>query len=192
MTDQAQAGGAARVIGVAIPIAEPYCSELQAHRADFGDPLAQAIPTHVTLLPPVTVDEVLMPEIEGHLESAAAQQACFEIELRGSATFRPVSPVVFVQLARGISGCERLEREIRSGLLARDLEFPYHPHVTVAHDLPDLVLDRAFDELAGYQAGFTVREFCLYEHVAGVWRVQRSFSLTAPEAGGAGPAVVES
>ena len=28
-------------------------------------------------------------------------------------------------------------RAVRRGVLARDLEFPYHPHVTVAHDLPD-------------------------------------------------------
>ena len=34
---------------------------------------------------------------------------------------------------------------MRSGPLERELKFPYHPHVTVAHDLPEEALDRAFD-----------------------------------------------
>ena len=43
-------------IGVAIAIPEPYGSQLQSMRASFGDSLAEAIPTHVTLLPPTIVD----------------------------------------------------------------------------------------------------------------------------------------
>jgi hypothetical protein len=35
--------------------------------------------------------------------------------------------------------------------------------VTVAHDLGDDVLDRAFDELGGYDARFTVWGFTLFE-----------------------------
>ncbi len=77
------------------------------------------------------------------------------MHLRGSGTFRPVSPVVFVPLARGISECERLEAQVRSGPLARETLFPYHPHVTVAHDLDEPALDAAFDALATYDARFT-------------------------------------
>ena len=73
----------------------------------------------------------------------AEEEQPFDIELRGTGTFRPVSPVVFVQLARGIGGCERLEQRVRPGPLTRDLPFPYHPHVTVAHDVADEALDRA-------------------------------------------------
>ncbi len=169
----------ARVIGVALAIPEPYGSRLQAHRESFGDPLARKIPTHVTLLPPVTVDASLLPEIEAHLSAVAAQEAAFEIELRGTATFRPVSPVVFVQLIRGISSCERLERRVRSGLLSRELTFPYHPHVTVAHDLDDAALDLAFQTLATFTAEFWVTSFCLFEHIDGVWQPQRDFPLGA-------------
>ena len=167
----------ARVIGVALAIAEPYGSELQDWRERFGDPMARVIPTHVTLLPPITVDESLLPEIEEHLRGVAQDEEPFDIELRGTGTFRPVSPVVFVQLARGIGGCERLEGRVRSGPLARELPFPYHPHVTVAHDVPDEALDRAFVELADYAAQFSVWGFSLYEHVDGVWRPQRDFPL---------------
>src|SRR3712207_8607561 len=46
------------------------------------------------------------------------------------------SDVVFVAVARGIGNCELLADDVRRGPLARSLTFPYHPHVTVAHDVP--------------------------------------------------------
>ncbi len=62
-----------------------------------------------------------------------------------------------------------------------ELTYPYHPHVTVAHDLPDDVLDRAFSQLADYAAQFDVTAFSLYEHGADqVWRPRRSFPVGGP------------
>jgi 2'-5' RNA ligase len=161
--------GEARVIGVAIAIPEPYGSHLQAIRARLGDPQAESIPTHVTLLPPTTVDASLLPEIDEHLIVVAKSQHTFAMMLQGSGTFRPISPVVFVSVVDGISACERLENAVRSGVLWRPIHFNYHPHVTVAHDLPDEALDAARSELADYEASFTVDHFTVYEHVDGGW-----------------------
>ena len=72
-----------------------------------------------------------------HLARAASAVPPFDIHLRGTGTFRPVSPVVFVTLAEGISGCEVLADAVRQGPLEVDLHFPYHPHVTIAHHLDD-------------------------------------------------------
>jgi 2'-5' RNA ligase len=184
---------ALRTIGVAVAIPEPYGSELQTWRERFGDPLALAIPTHVTLLPPTEVDQEQLGEIEEHLRTIAVDERPFEMHLRGTGTFRPVSPVVFVQLAGGISDCERIEARIRSGPLDREIRFNYHPHVTIAHDLPDEMLDRAFAKLAGYEAVFPVWGYSLYEHgVDGVWRPQRDFpfgrALPGPHPGHPQPA----
>ncbi|TWD81901.1 2'-5' RNA ligase [Kribbella amoyensis] len=165
-------------IGVAIPIAEPYGSELQKYRADFGDPMASSIPTHVTLLPPTEVDDADLAGIDEHLLQVAARFPKFRIRLRGTATFRPISPVVFVTLAEGISSCEVLQSQVRSGPLEVELRFPYHPHVTVAHDLNKESLDRAYDTLSSYDCAFDVDAFSRYEHGAdGVWRPQRDFPL---------------
>jgi membrane protein len=71
-----------RTIGVAIAIPEPYGGSLQAYRERFGDPLAHAIPTHVTLLPPTTVKAERLPDIEEHLRLAAEAERGFEIHLR--------------------------------------------------------------------------------------------------------------
>lgn len=165
-------------IGVAIPVPQPFAAELERWRAKFGDPLAAAIPAHVTLLPPTQVPLDLLDEVRAHLAEVAAGQQPFDIHLRGTGSFRPVSPVVFVQLAEGISECERIEQVVRSGVLERDLHFYYHPHVTVAHDVDESSLDRAFETLVGYDARFTVDAFSLYEHGAdGVWRPVEVFGF---------------
>lgn len=171
------AGAGDHTIGVAIPIPEPHGRELQSWREQFGDPLALQIPTHITLLPPTVVPDAALPEIEDHLRGVAETSGPFEIHLRGTGTFRPVSPVVFVTVAEGIAGCELLEASVRSGPLRhRDLEFAYHPHVTVAHDVTEAMLDHAFDKLASYDARFGVWGFSLYAHGQdGFWRPERDF-----------------
>ncbi len=169
-----------RDFGVAIGLPEPYTSELQGWRERLGDPNARGIPPHITLLPPTALSSEELPEVEEHLRRVAAAETPFEVHLRGSATFRPVSPVVFVPLVRGISECERVEAEVRSGPLARELSFPYHPHVTVAHDLGEDVLDEAFSALSGYDARFSVWGFTLFEQGRDhVWRPQRDYPFGA-------------
>ncbi|MGH3459959.1 MAG: 2'-5' RNA ligase family protein [Kribbellaceae bacterium] len=166
-------------IGVAIPIPDPYGAELRQHRADFGDPMASLVPTHVTLLPPTEIDDAALEQIDKHLLAVAARYPRFKIRLRGTGTFRPVSPVVFVTLAEGISSCEVLQSLVRSGPLDVSLRFPYHPHVTVAHDLDNDALDTAFQVLGDYDCSFEVAAFSRYEHGEdGVWRPQRGFALT--------------
>jgi 2'-5' RNA ligase len=177
----AMAGMPTRTIGVAIAIPEPHGSRLQEYRTSYGDPLANAIPTHVTLLPPTQIHQSDLPEIEEHLRKVALSGRPFDLHLRGTGTFAPVSPVVFVQLASGIGDCERVEEQVRSGPLARELSFYYHPHVTIAHDLPADVLGRAYAELADYDARFSVWGFSLYEHGAdAVWRPQRDYPFGKP------------
>lgn len=176
MTD----AGETRKIGVAVGIPEPYGAELQSWRERLGDPNALRIVPHVTLLPPTTVGSGALPEIEEHLRRVAARFRPFDIRLRGSATFLPVSPVVFVPLVQGIAECEQIEVQVRSGPLTRVLDYSYHPHVTVAHDLPDDALHRALGELSAYDARFEVWGFSLFEQGPDLhWRPQRDFAFSA-------------
>src|SRR6476469_108975 len=104
-------------IGVAVAIPEPWASELQDYRTAVGDTTATMIPTHITLVPPTEVDAVDLPEVEKHLEEVAAEGGSYCVHLRGTGTFRPVSPVVFVTLVEGISQCEQLAAAVRRGPL---------------------------------------------------------------------------
>ena len=119
---------------------------------------------HITLIPPVQVPEASLGEVHELLACAAASIGPFEVHLRGTGTFRPVSDVVFVTVASGIGALERLAAAMRVRPLDPPLHFPYHPHVTLAHDVPDEALDRVYQELSGFEARFAVGSFRLYEH----------------------------
>ena len=174
-------------VGVAIAIPQPHAAVLSRWRTQSGDPAAGLVFPHVTLLPPTPIAADRMDEVEAHLAQAAAGSAPFSMHLSGTGTFRPLSPVVFIQISRGVSDCELLERDIRSGPLARDLEFPYHPHVTVAQDIDDAALDDAYDGLSNFVARFAVDSFVLFSRLnSGEWTWRRRFPLGRAEAGETG------
>ncbi|MER6916959.1 2'-5' RNA ligase family protein [Streptomyces sp. NPDC000594] len=167
-------------LGVSIAVPEPYGSLLQERRAGFGDPAAYGIPTHVTLLPPTEADPALLPAVEAHLTEVAAMAAAFPMRLRGTGTFRPVSPVVFVKVVEGAAACSWLQKQVRdaAGPLRRELQFSYHPHVTVAHAIADEAMDRAHEELASFEAAWSCASFALYEQGPdGVWRKLREYAF---------------
>ncbi|WP_110240680.1 2'-5' RNA ligase family protein [Nocardioides gilvus] len=165
-------------IGVAIALPEPWATDLQEYRVDLGDDTAYSIPTHITLIPPTEVSEEGLDEVVAHLGRVAAGQSAFRIHLRGTGTFRPVSPVVFVAVADGIAGCEQLAIQVRTGPLTMQLDFPFHPHVTIAHHLDDATLDRAYEELATFDCAFIASEFHLYLHSDSEgWVPSRTFTL---------------
>jgi 2'-5' RNA ligase len=163
---------------VAIGLPEPFTSELQRWRERLGDPNAAGIPPHVTLLPPDLAARRRPRAGRGAPAPGRGRAGrSFEMHLRGTGTFRPVSPVVFVALARGIGDCERLER--RSARPARaHAQLPLPPARPVAHDLDEPALDEAYEALASYDARFTVWGFTLFEQGPDqVWRPQRDFAF---------------
>ncbi|WP_433083258.1 2'-5' RNA ligase family protein [Dactylosporangium sp. CA-052675] len=170
-------------IGVAIDIPQPWGGELTAARLAAGDLVAQHVPAHVTLLGPTEIDAARLPAIDRHLGEVARAHRPFTVRLRGTGTFRPVTQVVFVAVAAGISECEQLHTAVLGGgTIFSGSRFPYHPHVTIAHDVSPAQLDAAFADLAGYEASFTVGGFTLFEHEdGGRWRPHAEYRLTADD-----------
>jgi 2'-5' RNA ligase len=171
------------VIGVVVAIPEPWSQLLVDWRSKVGDPQASLVPPHVTLLPPTEVAAAERTMISGHLAQVARSHAPFDMHLSGTGTFSPVSEVVFVTVARGIGNCELIANDVRRGPLARSLTFPYHPHVTVAHDVSSDMLELAYSGLAELSAEFRVEHFTEYEQTpSGEWAVAREYPLTGPAA----------
>jgi 2'-5' RNA ligase len=166
-------------VGVALAIREPHAAVLAGWRRRIGDPEAGKIPPHVTLLPPTEIEADQLELVEKHLAEAAAGVLPFTMRLSGTGSFRPVSQVVFVQVSTGIAQCELLERAVRRDPIVREVEFPYHPHVTVGHDLADQYLDQAYEGLRDFVAQFRVEAFTLYtQDEDGTWRPHREYPLT--------------
>ena len=150
-------------------------------RCATGHVFDRARQGHVTLLPPTEVAVLDRPAISRHLETVAAAHAPFDMHLLGTGTFTPVSEVVFVAVARGIGNCELLANDVRDGPLSRELSYPYHPHVTVAHDVPPDMLELAYSGLSDLSAEFRVDFFTEFEQTAGgAWAVARKYPLTGP------------
>jgi 2'-5' RNA ligase len=165
-------------IGVAIGIPEPWSTQVKLARENLGDPQAHAIPPHVTLIAPADIPMQQLSVVDSHLAKVAQSVMPIRIQLRGTATFRPISPVVFLAVVDGISGCERLEKSVRKGPLLRRRRFPYHPHVTLAHDVSEEQLDAAFEDFKDFSATFVADSFGLYQQdTDGVWHLIRSYRL---------------
>jgi 2'-5' RNA ligase len=167
------------VIGVLVAVPEPWAQLLVDWRAKVGDPQANLVPPHVTLLPPTEIAAADRTAVTAHLARVARAHPPFDMHLSGTGTFSPVSEVVFVTVARGIGNCELIAHDVRQGPLARSLTFPYHPHVTVAHDVPPDMLDLAYCGLADLSAEFRVDHFTEFEQTpGGAWAIAREYPLT--------------
>ena len=181
------------VIGVAIALPSHYAAQVRAVREAAGDPLAEVVPPHITLLPPTAVDVDSLDEVMRHLRDVAAGTSPFEVRLDEVGTFRPVSPVVYLGLRSGAEECDRLQMRVRHrrGPLARSLSFPFHPHVTLAHDIAEDGLETAARKGADLTMDFTVTKLHLYRHRSrpsrhtcsgyraseGVWEVVAAFAF---------------
>ena len=105
--------------------------------------------------------------------------AAFRIHLRGTGTFRPVSPVVFVTRRRGHLRSASCSRTPYAGGRSRSTSTSRttrtSPSPTTSSDAQ---LDRAFDELADFECEFTAGAFSLYVHDEGAgWQPTREFAL---------------
>ena len=165
-------------IGVVIDLPDPHSTVVRRWRGRVGDPQADLIPPHVTLLPPTEIPGQDMDAVVKQLHEAAVTTGPFTMHLSGTGTFRPLSQVVFVQVAAGIAQCEILEAAIRQGVLVRPLDYPFHPHVTVAHDIDAASMDAAYEGLSDFVARFRVDRFALYiRGDSGVWNLEQDFPL---------------
>jgi 2'-5' RNA ligase len=168
-------------IGVILGFPPDIAEELQGWRASFGDPMASIIPAHITL-----VTTTMTQDWEGtrrHVREIARRQEPFTVTIAGTGSFRPVSPVVFLNVEDGFGECVSLHRSLQSGPLESELPFAYHPHVTVAHDVAPESLDEAETALKDYRATFPVTSMGLYEHDDnGIWQLREELGFgTEPD-----------
>lgn len=163
-------------VGVILGFPPAIAEELQRWRASFGDPMADVIPAHITLVTTTLTDD--WKATHDHVREVARQQEPFMVTISGTGSFRPVSPVVFLNVEDGFEACVELHEKLQSGPLARELPFPYHPHVTIAHDVAPESLDEAETALRDYRATFPVVSMGLYEHDSdGIWQLREELDF---------------
>ncbi len=163
-------------VGVILGFPPAIAEELQRWRASFGDPMAHIIPAHITLVTTTMTED--WEATHSHVREVARRQERFTVTISGTGSFRPVSPVVFLNVEDGFGECVALHEKLQSGPLERELPFPYHPHVTIAHDVAPESLDEAETALRDYSATFPVVSMGLYEHGAdGIWQLREELDF---------------
>jgi len=138
--------------------------------------MAGVIPAHITLITTTPTQD--WEATRAHVREVARDQAPFMVTISGTGSFRPVSPVVFINVEDGFADCVDLHEKLQTGPLHRDLPFSYHPHVTIAHDVAPESLDEAETVLKDYRATFPVVSMGLYEHDAdGIWQLREELDF---------------
>jgi 8-oxo-dGTP pyrophosphatase MutT (NUDIX family)/2'-5' RNA ligase len=169
-------------LGVVARLPEPLGIHVQAWRRALGDPAAERIAPHLTLVPPQTVAERDLDRAVALVERAAEAAVPFLVELAGAATFLPGSPVAYLVVREGGPALEALEAALLESPLDRRTH-PFHPHVTVAQDLPPGRIEAAASELAGFRAAFPVPDLAvLREEPDKTWRPMATVPVGASTA----------
>ena len=89
---------------------------------------------HVSVLPPRPL-AVEWQAASGQARALAEGWAPFEIELTGLRIF-PVTNVIYLEIGAGAADLRRMNAAMNSGALEFQEPFPYHPHVTLAQEIP--------------------------------------------------------
>jgi 2'-5' RNA ligase len=89
---------------------------------------------HVSVLPPrpIAVDWRIASE---QVCRCAKERSTFEVTLGNICRF-PVTNVIYLELAKGSDEFFEMHNAINSDALAFDEPFAYHPHVTLAQEIP--------------------------------------------------------
>ena len=117
-----------------------FLDDLRRELAPASNPHA-----HVSVLPPRPL-AVEWQAASGQVRSLAEGWAPFEIELTGLQIF-PVTNVIYLEIGAGGAELRRMNAAMNTGALEFEEPFPYHPHITLAQEIPPPEV-RAVHELA--------------------------------------------
>lgn len=162
-------------LGVIISLPPALAEQLSERRAEYAGPGSAVVPPHITLVSGRAKEA--WNDAAEHVRKVAAAGEPFVISLRGTGTFEPISPVVFLNVADGAHDCVQLHEQLLEGPLEHLLAFDFHPHLTIAHDLDAPNMARAKADMANFSADFEVASIGLYNFIAGGWALREELAL---------------
>ena len=138
---------------------------------------------HVTILPPRPLCHDLADTVH-QLTDDLQDGLPFRVDLGQIETFA-ATQVIYLGLADGASELRRLYGALNCGCLEYKENFPYHPHITIAQNIPTGNAPKlariATERFANYRGprGFDVTVLSLVQHVApSIWIDVATLRLT--------------
>jgi len=151
-----------RRFAVALLLPDDLSREGDGLRRGLGDDRARVAP-HLTLVPPVNVREDAVPEALAVLKAAGTTVEPFDLELGPVATFHPATPVVHLAVRGALDAVVALREALFVAPLARVVDHPFVPHVTIGVDVEPERIGAAVRALADFDARWPVRSLVLLE-----------------------------
>ena len=115
---------------------------------------------HITILPPRVLQGTESAALE-ELSEVCRSALPFEVTMGDVETFIPVTPTVFLRVARGAYRMRELHDKLNRGPLLFNEPWPYMPHLTIVKmdtvEEAENVLDRARERWQSYKGSRTVR-----------------------------------
>lgn len=111
---------------------------------------------------------------------ACEQFSPARVELVGTGTFRPQSPVSFLQVRKGADWLDQVHRAC-ARITPDASPFPYCPHLTLAQNLPEEVLEDAERHFRDFRAGFEARHLSIFCGNLSGWDLLGRVVLHGPE-----------
>jgi 2'-5' RNA ligase len=122
-----------RRLGVALLLDPPVSDAVDGLRRAVGDPSLGRIPPHLTLVPPVNVPAAQLGAALARVRAAAASWSePLQLTLGPPATFLPDNPVLYLEVGGDLEGLRAVRDAAFTPPLARQLSWPWVPHVTLA------------------------------------------------------------
>jgi len=118
----------ALVTYIPAPLGE-FLDQLRRELVPHDDPRA-----HISLLPPRPLSGEWR-QAWAEARTTLRSRSPFEVELTGIRTF-PVTDVVYLEVGTGARELCEIHRAMNANSMAFEEPFAYHPHVTLAQDIP--------------------------------------------------------
>jgi len=138
-------------LAVALLVPPPFADRVDVVRTAVGDRSLRRVAPHITLVPPVNVNHDRIDEAHEVVRRAAAATRPFTVPLGPPTTFLPDSPVLYLPVGgeRATAAVVSLREKVFRDPLARQVDWPFVPHVTLAENIPEERLAAAVTALAG-------------------------------------------
>lgn len=159
-----------RRLGVVLLVPPPHDREIDGLRRAVGDGSLGKIPAHLTLVPPVNVRDDRMAEALAAIRGAATATRPIRARLGPPTTFLPENPVLYLAVTEGADEVRALRDRVFVEPLARELTWPFVPHVTLADEAEEDTILEALAVLSAFVVDVTFERVHILEEQPGqVW-----------------------
>ena len=173
---------------IALIIPEPLKSlvieEQESIRDRWGPKHALRTPPHITIIPPIEVNNDEIKLLWSLAEEIAKRRSPFEIEFDGYGAFKPrvvfIHPLLTDALEKLYTDWRQMLEKNLAHVLEKYPDRPYHPHLTLAHRNVD---KDTFSEMWCYfkerelKANIPFDRFSILKHQPDGWKIEEEFKF---------------